>query len=202
MVRMSAYATPCKFRGAETENCQGSARGTDSRHLDNRPRRVRPLCPARKDLGFDIEAERDGHPLLVEIKSQTPQTSARLNDMTSQLRTAADRYVNAVGRGMRPDLLAVIPGVLARSKRATSLPGDVEIWDGRDLQRRAREHGVRVPSFVAAPDGEENAEDRELAEELPRRLAQITLGDATLPPTRNGAKTSSTSCFARHSTHR
>jgi hypothetical protein len=103
---------------------------------------------------------------------------------------------------MRPDLLAVIPGVLARSKRATSLPGDVEIWDGRDLQRRAREHGVRVPSFVAAPDGEENAEDRELAEELPRRLAQITLGDATLPPTRNGAKTSSTSCFARHSTHR
>jgi hypothetical protein len=31
-------------------------------------------------LGFDIEAVRDGRPLLVEIKSQTPQTSARLRD--------------------------------------------------------------------------------------------------------------------------
>ncbi len=35
--------------------------------------------PTRKDRGFDIEAMRDGRPLLVEIKSQTPQTSARLS---------------------------------------------------------------------------------------------------------------------------
>ncbi len=30
-----------------------------------------------KDLGFDIEAVRDGRPLLVEIEAQTPQTSVR-----------------------------------------------------------------------------------------------------------------------------
>jgi hypothetical protein len=132
---------------------------------------------AGKDLGFDIEAERDGRPLLVEIKSQTPQTSARLNDMTSQLKTAADKYVKAAGRGMRPDLLAAVPGVLARAKRAAvALPRDIEIWDGRDLQRRAREQGVRVPDFVAAFEGEENAEDREPAEELTWRLAQIRPG--------------------------
>jgi len=32
-----------------------------------------------KDRGFDVEAMRDGRPLLVEIKYQTPQTSARPN---------------------------------------------------------------------------------------------------------------------------
>jgi hypothetical protein len=42
-----------------------------------------------KDRGFDVEAMRDGRPLLVEIKYQTPQTSARLNEMTQQLRAAA-----------------------------------------------------------------------------------------------------------------
>jgi hypothetical protein len=32
----------------------------------------------RKDSGFDLEAVRNGRPLLVQIKTQTPQTSARL----------------------------------------------------------------------------------------------------------------------------
>lgn len=134
-----------------------------------------------KDLGFDIEAVRDGRPLLVEIKSQTPQTSARLNDMTRQLRTAAAKYVNAAGRGARPQLLAVFPGVLSRSKRESSQHDEVEIWDGRDLQRRARQLGIRVPAFVATLEGEESAEDREPAEELTRRLADINPGRSDAP---------------------
>jgi hypothetical protein len=130
-----------------------------------------------KDLGFDIEAERDGRPLLVEIKSQTPQTSARLKDLSSQLSAAADRYMKSIGRGRHPDLLAAVPGVLAGTKRAAAaLPRDVEIWDGRDLQRRARTLGVRVPEFVAAFEGEESAEDREPAQQLSRRLTQISPG--------------------------
>jgi len=132
---------------------------------------------AGKDLGFDIEAERSGRPLLIEIKSQTPQTSARLRELSSQLSAAADRYMRTAGGGRHPDLLAAVPGVLSRTKRATAaLPRDMEIWDGRDLQRYARALGVRVPVFVASFEGEESAEDREPAERLTSRLTQIRPG--------------------------
>jgi hypothetical protein len=142
------------------------------------PNRAEGLFPARSrmDRGFDIEAVRDGQPLLVEIKTQTPQTNARLGDIISQLRAGAGRYVAAAGQGVRPQLLAVFPGVLSRRKLDSSRQGDVEVWDGRDLQRRARQYGVRVPAFVATVEGEERAEDREPTEELAERLAQINPG--------------------------
>jgi hypothetical protein len=134
----------------------------------------------RKDLGFDIEAVRDGRPLLVEIKSQTPQTNARLSDITHQLRAAA-KQIRTAGPAARPELLAVFPGVLSRSKRESSRQDEVEIWDGRDLQRRARQLGIRVPPFVAALEGEESVEDREPAEDLAQRLAVINPGRSDAP---------------------
>lgn len=140
-----------------------------------------PVSARKGDPGFDIEAVRNGRPLLIEIKSPTPQTSARLRNMTSQLRAAADRYVAVVDHRTRPQLLAVFPGVLSRSKRDLSVLGDVEIWDGRDLRRRARQLGIRVPVFVATPEDEERAEDREPTEELQRRLAEIIPGRAQAP---------------------
>lgn len=48
-----------------------------------------------KDMGFDVEARRDDRVLLVEIKTQTPQTDARLKDMATQLLAAAVRYEKA-----------------------------------------------------------------------------------------------------------
>jgi hypothetical protein len=96
--------------------------------------------------------------------------------LTNQLRAAAAKYVSAAGGNARPDLLAVFPGVLSRTKRETSRRGEVEIWDGRDLQRQARLLDIRVPAFVAAHEGEETAEDREPAEELAGRLADINPG--------------------------
>jgi tellurite resistance protein len=134
-----------------------------------------------KDRGFDVEAMRDGRPLLVEIKYQTPQTSVRLNEMIQQLRAAARRYTSAVGSSARPELLAVFPGVLSASKRESSRHDEVEIWDGRDLQRQARQLGVRVPAFVAASEGEESAEDREPAQELTQRLGDINPGRLDAP---------------------
>src|SRR5260221_7805880 len=120
---------------------------------------------ARKDAGFDIEARRRDRPLLVEIKSETPQTRARLSSVMSQLRAAAEKYVRAAGqvggRSPSPELLAIFPGVLSRSRLETSLHGEVEIWDGRYLQSQARLFGLRAPDFVAAPEGEESAEDLE-----------------------------------------
>jgi hypothetical protein len=71
---------------------------------------------ARGDIGFDVEAVRDGRPLLVEIKAPTPQTSARLEAMLDQLRAAADRYQAMGGRGTRPQLLAVVPGLISPTK--------------------------------------------------------------------------------------
>jgi hypothetical protein len=141
-----------------------------------------PSTGFRKDAGFDIEALRYGRPLLVEIKTQTPQTSARLNDLTSQLWAAVGRYRHRVGRGVRPELLFVFPGVISRSKRSSTEQGavQIEIWDGRDLRRRARESSVPVPDFVATLEGEEDADVRRPAEELSNRLKMINpgLGDA------------------------
>jgi hypothetical protein len=129
-----------------------------------------------KDPGFDIEAVRDGRPLLVEIKAQTPQTSARLSDMIRQLREAAAQYTHATGLGVRPVLLAVFPGVLSPSKQELSRHDEVEIWDGHELQRRARQANIHVPAYVATPEGEESATDREPAQELTQRLKEITPG--------------------------
>lgn len=135
----------------------------------------------RKDLGFDIEAVRDGRPLLVEIKAQTPQTSARLSDLTSQLRVAAAKHVRTTGWSVPPDLLAVFPGVLSQRKQESSRKEEVEVWDGRDLQRRARQFGIRVPTFVAADEGEGIGEDRQPAEQLIGRLTTIKPGRADAP---------------------
>jgi hypothetical protein len=127
-----------------------------------------------KDVGFDIEALRYGRSLLVEIKTQTPQISARLNDLTSQLWAAAARYRHRVGRSVHPELLFVFPGVISRRRRSSTEQGTVqiEIWDGRDLRRRARELGVPVPDFVATLEGEEDADVRRPAEELSSRLGR------------------------------
>jgi hypothetical protein len=46
-----------------------------------RPDEPEGLFPAQ---GFDIEALRDDRALLVEIKTQTPQITARLDDLISQ----------------------------------------------------------------------------------------------------------------------
>lgn len=147
------------------------------------PDRAHDIFPAahRKELGFDIEAVRDHRPLLVEIKSQTPQTGARLSDILSQMREGAARYEKLAGPRVRPQLLAVFPGVLSPRKRVLSRQDDVEIWDGRHLRRRAHQLGLRVPAFVAVLEGEETAEAREPADELTRRLMTINPGRAEAP---------------------
>lgn len=137
-----------------------------------------PEARSMRDVGFDIEALRYGRPLLVEIKTQTPQTSARLSHLTSQLWGAAARYRDRVGRGVHPELLFVFPGVISRFKRLSTEQGSVqiEIWDGRDLRRRAREHDIPVPDFVATLEAEEDAGVRRPAEELSVRLEMIKPG--------------------------
>jgi len=101
--------------------------------------------------------------------------------MTQQLRVAAQRYIKAAGSSGRPELLAVFPGVFSSGKREFSRHDDVEIWDGRDLRRQARQLGIHVPTFVAAIEGEESAEDREPAQELTHRLAGINPGRSDAP---------------------
>ena len=135
--------------------------------------------PARKDLGFDIEAVRDGRPLLVEIKSQTPQTSARLTEMTHQLRAAA-KSVIATDPGMRPELLAVFPGPVSRSKQEFARQDRVEIWDGRELRRRAR-RSVFMYQPLLPPSKAKSAPKIENRPRLTERLAQIQPGRLDAP---------------------
>jgi hypothetical protein len=128
------------------------------------------------DVRCDLVAERDGQPLLVEIKVQTPQTSQRSRYLVAQLKSAADRYRRTRPYATEPRLLLAVPGVLSPPRIAFFENEGVEVWDGRYLQRQARLLGVPVPGFVAVLEGEERIEDREPAEELLRRLVHIRPG--------------------------
>jgi hypothetical protein len=125
------------------------------------------------DLGVDIRALHGGQPIFVEVKAQTPQTTRRLNDMIAQLKAAATRYRQANVGSAEPRLIVSFPGVLSPRKE---VPPDVEVWDGRFLQREARRLGVPAPAFLASAEGEERAEEREPAEDLTRRLGLIEDG--------------------------
>ena len=101
------------------------------------------------DGGFDFVAVRNGQTLLVQAKSTTPQTSYRLEQVSAQLRAAADRYTSLHPGTPQPRLVLAIPGVLAESKKALALRSRLEIWDGPRLQSWAHGLGVPVPPDVA-----------------------------------------------------
>ena len=69
---------------------------------------VAGLPPGTPDEGFDLIGERNGRPLLVAVKSRTPQTRARLAITTDRLQAAAKHYQQA-HKGASPKLLAVFP---------------------------------------------------------------------------------------------
>jgi hypothetical protein len=125
------------------------------------------------DLGVDFQAMQGGQPIFVEVKAQTPQTTRRLHDTIAQLKAAAARYRQANPRSPDPRLIIAFPGVLSPRKE---VPSDVEVWDGRYLQREARRFGIAPPAFLASAEGEERAEEREPAEDLMRRLSLISHG--------------------------
>ena len=128
------------------------------------------------DIRCDLVARRNGRPLLVEVKVQTPQTLQRSHDIVAQLKAASDRYQKIHPRQLKPNLLVMFPGVLSPPKTAYFEGEGVDVWDGRHLQRLARELDVPAPDFVAVLDGEERIEDREPAQELLRRISLIRPG--------------------------
>lgn len=133
------------------------------------------------DMRCDLVAERDGRPLLLEIKVQTPQTNQRAREIVAQLKAAADRYRRTRPGVREPSLVVAFPGVLLPLRLAFFYKEGVEVWDGRYLQSQARKFGVTVPAFVAVLEGEEQLEDREPAQELLRRLSSVLPGRAHWP---------------------
>ena len=109
--------------------------------------------PYGPDAGFDLSAVRDGHPLLVQVKVTTPQTSYRFEQMIAVLREAAERY-RELHPGIEPELVLAFPGVLAKSKITRAIRSQLTVWDGPDLSVRARQFDIRVPPYVARHDSE------------------------------------------------
>jgi hypothetical protein len=132
--------------------------------------------PYGGDYGFDFAAVRKGQTLLIEVKVTTPQTSHRLEQMSAQLRAAADQYTE-LQPGTEPRLVLAIPGVLAESKRTLALRSRLEIWDGPHLSSWAGELGVPVPPYVATADRETDDEPAAVFEHgLLQRLHEIEPG--------------------------
>lgn len=101
------------------------------------------------DEGADLVLDRGGQTVLVKIKLQTPQTSARLLSVAKELVIQGAEYKRFHPGEGEPALLVAFPGVLSAS-RTSLLSGDrLEIWDGAQLRVKADEYGVDVPPFVA-----------------------------------------------------
>jgi hypothetical protein len=101
------------------------------------------------DQGADLVLDRRGQTVLVNVKLQTPQTSARLLSVAKELVIQGAEYKRFHPDEGEPALLVAFPGVLSAA-RTSLLSGDrLEIWDGAQLRAEAYEHGVDVPPFVA-----------------------------------------------------
>lgn len=135
---------------------------------------------AGMDYGFDYTAERNGRPLLIEVKSSTPQTSYRLEQIKKNLKGAADQYMQAHPVS-RPVMVVAFPGVLSKSKMTIALSSRLEVWDGPYLRSKAGALGVSVPTNVALLTPEVDTPMMVEAGEthsLLRRLDHITPGQA------------------------
>jgi hypothetical protein len=132
--------------------------------------------PHRGDHGFDFAAVRKDQMLLIEVKVMTPQTSHRLEQMSVQLRAAADRYTE-LQPSTEPRLVLAVPGVLAESKKTLALRSRLEIWDGPQLSSWADALGIPVPPYVARADRETDEESTTVFEhDLLQRLHEIESG--------------------------
>jgi hypothetical protein len=131
--------------------------------------------PGSTDIDADFVARVDGRPLLVEAKSQTPQTNHRLQQIVEQLLAAGTSYQQYHDLHHQPRLVLAFPGVLLPQRHAKVQAAGVEIWDGERLQRMARRVGVTTPAFLAVPE-DERPPEREPADELRRRLIAIPKG--------------------------
>jgi hypothetical protein len=139
--------------------------------------------PGGPDSGFDLSAVRDGHPLLVQVKVTTPQTSYRFEQMIAVLKEAAERY-RELHPGTAPELVLAFPGVLAKSKRTRAIRSQLTVWDGPYLRARAQQFDIRVPPYVARGDSETaDALDSEFpyTHALLYRLHRIERGQAGWP---------------------
>lgn len=101
------------------------------------------------DQGADLVLDRGGRTVLVDIKLQTPQTSARLLSVAKELVIQGGEYKRFHPGEGEPALLVAFPGVLSASRTSLLSGARLEIWDGAQLRAKAYEHEVDVPPFVA-----------------------------------------------------
>jgi hypothetical protein len=72
--------------------------------------------PLGTDYGVDIVAKLDNQPLLITVQLAPPQTSFRLEQVTSKMQAAADLFLQQ-HPDAKPQPVLVFPGVLAESKK-------------------------------------------------------------------------------------
>jgi hypothetical protein len=137
---------------------------------------------AADDLGVDLATRQAGRPVLVQAKTRTPQTEARLRETQAQLKEAAERYSASHPGTTWPRLIAAFPGVLSPRKQTPAATSGIEIWDGRHLRREARRLGIPAPEILATEEGDEPSSQRDQSDDLLRRLARITPGRDTAIP--------------------
>ena len=104
---------------------------------------------AHDEQGPDLVLDRDGRPVLVNIKLQTPQTSSRLLSIAKEAVIHGSEYRRFHPDGAQPALMVTFPGVLSATRTSLLSGVRLEIWDGAQLRAKANEYGIAVPPYVA-----------------------------------------------------
>jgi hypothetical protein len=123
----------------------------------------------KRDVGVDIVVESpESGTYLIEVRADTPSTSARLGQIAQRLRQYALSVPSAT------NLVLAIPGVLGDERRAELERAGVMLWDGRLLASTARGEGIELPEGIDFPSSLLLTKPPEM--QLRRRLARTPVG--------------------------
>jgi hypothetical protein len=122
-----------------------------------------------RDLGVDIVVETpESETYLIEVRADTPNTSARIDRIAQQLREYSTSVPNVT------NLVLAIPGVLGDARRSELERAGVTLWDGRLLASSARNQGIDLPPGIDFPSTLLLTKPPEM--QLRRRLARTPAG--------------------------
>lgn len=126
---------------------------------------------APQDLGVDIVVGGPGNDVtLIEARSDTPATRARLTMVAERLQHAA----RAVSRARKARLVLASPGLLSDERLDFLNAASIAYWSGLTLLKGAREAEVPIPPGIGLPNIVSLEKPPEML--LTRRLAHIPSG--------------------------
>ena len=139
---------------------------------------VRPEARMGQIGRADLLVELQGRPAIIEIKSVTPRTGLRYQEIVHQLHRYRDAYVEANQGHAQPKLILAVPGQVPERQRAYFDQHEVEVWDGPYLKQLGQTVGLSDADLLGLETGAASpaAVPPSQATDLERRLTAVAAG--------------------------